>query len=298
MAGKVKEQTALFVTRHRTGNTVRSAARRANDLDGRQWQKNSISVWHDIRKTDEERKLHHPALFPTMLVRRLLESFTNSSDRVVLDPFMGSGSTLVAAREVGKCGIGFEISPEYARLARRRLSQLPLDGYAELNDEEATRVGYNIILDDAREIPSYLDRESVDICITSPPYWDILSRKRTADGKATRDYGCHKADLSVINGYDEFLAELVKVFQAVCRVLKNGRYCIINVMDLRKGNRFFPYHSDLATRLAGESEFVWDDLIIWDRSAEYNNIRPLGYPSVFRVNKVHEYLLIMRKFSG
>jgi hypothetical protein len=34
---------------------------------------------------------------------------------------------------------------------------------------------------------------------------------------------------------------------------------------------------------------------VWNRQAEYNNLRPLGYPAVFRVNKVHEYLLIMQK---
>jgi hypothetical protein len=72
----------------------------------------------------------------------------------------------------------------------------------------------------------------------------------------------------------------------------------VNVMDLRKQSQFYPLHSDLAARLseAGrERRFIYDDLIVWDRRADYNNLRPLGYPAVFRINKVHEFLLIFRK---
>ena len=57
---------------------------------------------------------------------------------------------------------------------------------------------------------------------------------------------------------------------------------------------FFPFHSDLATRMQALG-FVYDDLILWDRRQEYNNLRPLGYPYRFRVNKVHEFLLIFQK---
>jgi hypothetical protein len=69
-------------------------------------------------------------------------------------------------------------------------------------------------------------------------------------------------------------------------------------MDLRKKDRFFPFHSDLAARLSDRERggrWIFDDLIIWDRRADYNNLRPLGYPAVFRINKVHEFLLIMRR---
>jgi hypothetical protein len=41
--------------------------------------------------------------------------------------------------------------------------------------------------------------------------------------------------------------------------------------------------------------FVLEDIIIWNREREYNNLRPLGYPYVFIVNKVHEYILIFKK---
>ena len=65
-------------------------------------------------------------------------------------------------------------------------------------------------------------------------------------------------------------------------------------MDIRKKDQFFPFHMDLAYRLHNV-RFKFDDLIIWDRRADYNNFKPLGYPSVFRVNKAHEFIVIAQK---
>jgi DNA modification methylase len=50
--------------------------KRANYLSGRDWKRYSISVWNDIRKTKDEARLKHPAMFPKMLVERLIECFT------------------------------------------------------------------------------------------------------------------------------------------------------------------------------------------------------------------------------
>ena len=78
------------------------------------------------------------------------------------------------------------------------------------------------------------------------------------------------------------------------KTLKPKGYYILNVMDLRKKSNFYSLHMD-ASILAKEVGFSLEDIIIWDRQNEYNNMRPLGYPYKFIVNKVHEYLLILRK---
>src|SRR5712691_6236915 len=75
----------------------RRPSKRANELDGATWTRFSVSVWSDIRKSPEEFALKHPAMFPVSLVRRLIQCFTTLADHIVLDPFSGSGSTLVAA---------------------------------------------------------------------------------------------------------------------------------------------------------------------------------------------------------
>jgi len=258
--------------------------KRCNELNGSEWTKYSISVWNDIRKSSDETKLNHPAIFPQMLVDRLIKCFTREEDSIILDPFMGSGSTLVAANAVGKIGIGFELNPDYINLANERLSSLSLFNKSE----------YKIYNFDAKTIPQYVDKDSVSLCITSPPYWDILSQKRTADYKEIRDYGDNDNDLAQIHDYKNFITQLGEVFKGVLNVLMPGRYCIINVMDLRKKNIFYPFHSDLAIQMT-EIGFIFDDLIIWDRRQEYNNLRSLGFPYVFRLNKIHEYILIFQK---
>ena len=121
-----------------------------------------------------------------------------------------------------------------------------------------------------------------------------MTARRTADYKEIRNYGDGDGDLGLVKDYQAFLGQLQQVFARVYQVLKPGAYCCVVVMDIRKKNRFYPFHSDLAGRLQ-DLGFVYDDLLIWDRRQEYNNMRPLGYPAVFRVNKVHEFILIFQK---
>ena len=73
----------------------------------------------------ETRRLGHPAPFPVELPRRCIKLFSYVGD-LVLDPFLGSGSTLLACLATGRRGLGVEISPEYCRLAAERLSNAKL----------------------------------------------------------------------------------------------------------------------------------------------------------------------------
>ena len=266
-------------------NETKKTQKQANELDGKTWLRYSVSVWSDIKKTKEEIALKHPAMFPGMLAKRLIECFTPPEASLILDPFAGIGSTLLAAKELGKDAIGLEISPEFAQIAERRVDQmLPFAGQTETK----------IHIADSRELYQYVSPNSVDMVVTSPPYWDILLQKRTADNKEQRDYGEVLADLGKIRNYEKFLLELRKIFEQVYNVMKPNSYCCVIVMDLRKKNRFYPYHIDIS-QFMQEVGFIFDDLMIWNRGQEYNNLRPLGYPSVFRVNKVHEFILIFQK---
>jgi DNA modification methylase len=190
------------------------------------------------------------------------------------------GSTVVAAKGLGHVGIGLDINAEYLEIARQRLG----------SDSNSCQ----LIQADAGDLLSHVEPGSVDLVVTSPPYWDVLTRRRTADRKAVRNYGDRLSDLGRMGDYREFLAALGEVFEKVLVAMRPGAYCVVVVMDLRKRSEFFPFHSDLAAELQAAG-FIWDDTIVWDRRQEYNNFRPLGYPSVFRVNKAHEYVLIFQK---
>jgi DNA modification methylase len=260
---------------------------RANELDGKTWTKNSISIWSDLRKTSEEIQLKHPAMFPLALASRTIDCFTNKSDRLMIDPFAGVGTTVLAARDAGKSGIGIEISPDFAEIARNRLAQGLLLEHIEGGSG-------TIHTDDSRNLLQYVAAETADFCLTSPPYWDILLQDRTADYKEKRDYGDTENDIGKIRDYPQFLDVLSGIMQNAFVALRPGKYCLVVVMDIRKKSNFYPFHSDLAAKMESLG-FIYDDLIIWDRRHEYNNMRPLGYPYKFRVNKAHECILIFQK---
>ncbi len=78
------------------------------------------NAYGDVWEFTQETKNTHPAPFPVALIERIIAS-TNA--RMVLDPFMGSGTTAVAAKNLNRHFIGIEISPEYIELAKSRLKE-------------------------------------------------------------------------------------------------------------------------------------------------------------------------------
>jgi len=101
------------------------------------WKKTSGSGKSDITRDEfmawtngvwtfngeSKKRIGHPAPFPVELPRRCIKLFSFVGD-TVLDPFLGSGTTLVACRETNRAGIGLEIDRRYCRLAEKRLSML------------------------------------------------------------------------------------------------------------------------------------------------------------------------------
>ncbi|MGC8769672.1 MAG: DNA methyltransferase [Brevinematia bacterium] len=279
---EIATKDSIFLEKEQ-GKTIK---RRANDLNGKEWLKYSISIWSDIRKTKEEVNLNHPAIFPVELASRLIKIFTCGENDLIFDPFAGIGSTLVAAKQEGKNSIGFELNPDYVKIANQRLMELTL-----FEENKSSHIIYN---EDSRKILNLMKEETVDLVITSPPYWNVLNEKRTADNKEIRKYSNEDKDLGNIKDYRDFLKELQGIFSNVYKVQKKGSFCCVIVMDIRKKDKFYPFHIDIVSFMQ-EIGYLFEDIIIWDRKQEYNNFRPLGYPFVFRVNKVHEYILIFKK---
>jgi DNA modification methylase len=91
-----------------------------------EWTK---SVW--ILNPESAKRVGHPAPFPIELPYRLIQLYTFTDD-IVLDPFMGSGSTAIAALKSGRKYVGYEINPQYIKLAEERIAryrrQMEADG--------------------------------------------------------------------------------------------------------------------------------------------------------------------------
>jgi site-specific DNA-methyltransferase (adenine-specific) len=90
-----------------------------SDLSGDEFTESTLSVWEILPVS--AKKVGHPAPFPVELASRVIKLYSYVGD-VVLDPFIGSGTTAVAAKQHGRHYVGFDISPEYCRLAEERIA--------------------------------------------------------------------------------------------------------------------------------------------------------------------------------
>ena len=81
------------------------------------------NLWSINRELDRESK--HPTSKPVSLFERMLVCSTDPGDKI-LDPFVGSGASLVAANKLNRHGVGIEIDAEYCKLTANRLQQLPM----------------------------------------------------------------------------------------------------------------------------------------------------------------------------
>ena len=98
----------------------RPKGERVSTIDKEDFLAWTKSVWQF--KAVQARTIGHPAPFPVELPHRCIQLFTFKDD-VVLDPFAGSGTTCVAAKQDGRHFVGYDLVPEYCRLAEKRLAE-------------------------------------------------------------------------------------------------------------------------------------------------------------------------------
>lgn len=92
---------------------------KTNTITREQFMEWTKSVW--VMNPESAKKVGHPAPFPVELPYRLIQLYTFSDD-IVLDPFMGSGTTAIAALKAGRKYLGYEIDPAYIKLAEQRIA--------------------------------------------------------------------------------------------------------------------------------------------------------------------------------
>lgn len=93
-----------------------------SDISREEFMKSTLSVWEI--PPESARRIGHPAPFPVELALRVIRLYSYVGD-VILDPFVGSGTTCVAAKQSGRHYVGYEIVEDYVNLSRRRLGDTP-----------------------------------------------------------------------------------------------------------------------------------------------------------------------------
>jgi DNA modification methylase len=242
-------------------------------------------------------KEQHPATFAESDVQKLILFFTKKGQRV-LDPFLGSGSTLIACFNTGRDGLGIELVGKWATVARNRLQKVKRSS----TEGPRYRRLLEIVQGDSRIILPTFDSESFDFVVTSPPYWKILTKARDHKSKMERlskglptKYSEDKRDLGNANDYPTFLEELGRVFAQCHRVLKRGGYMAVVVSDFRHGSKFIAFHNDL-TMTVERVGFSLEGITILAQDSK--NLYPYGMPYAFVSNIHHQYILIFRKLPN
>ena len=265
-----------------------------NDLSSKEWVVETVSVWaqRGLGKNHKNAQIEreHPAPFSYQDIARLIRFFTKRG-QTVLDPFVGVGSTLKAAALEGRRGIGIELNAKYAKLAKKRLK-------VELKDAGDLCLDQTILIGDAAKLITTLKEKTVELVVTSPPYWNILHKE---DHKAKQErinngldskYSEHPNDLGNIQSYSSFLDKLTDIL-ALCHkpLAPKGHMCVV-VSDFRDKSKYFMLHADLANRLE-KKDFCLKGVIILHQ--RHKRIFPYGYPYAYVPNIHHQYILVLRK---
>lgn len=257
-----------------------------NNLTGKEWLQLTKSVWVSERCADDKEAFEHPAPFLIKDIRKLVRLFTKKN-MVVLDPFMGSGTTLIASALEDRNSIGIDLSRKYCTLARKRLKKLKIkkDRYKIVKGNSLT------------EIPNI--KGKIDYCVTSPPYHNILRNKGMgirADGSQRRQgveyYSEYPDDVGNQKSYDDFIKLFGKIMKEVYKKLREGKYCSIIISDFTVKKKETNAHGDVIS-LMQKIGFEFSGSVVLAQNSK--PLYPFGYPYAYKINHHHQYILNFRK---
>lgn len=271
-----------------------------NGLTAREWASLSKNVWNDVSSTRGRKHLEHGATFPEKLVNRLIRMYTKEGD-LILDPFLGTGTTLEACRNTNRNGVGIELNERFIPHALEVTKQTTLQ----------MTIFLKVIRDDCRNLLNHIKEESVQLMITSPPYANFIQKSvedreythktsliRFENNSTVSQYSTKKEDFGNLE-YPIFLKETKELMKKLFIITKKGGYNVWVIKDHRDTKNKVPYisfHSDLA-KIGEEVGFKYHDLIIWDQTGQRKLVL-LGYPSVFYTNQNCSFLVVLRKPNG
>ncbi len=263
-----------------------------NDLTGKEWIKFTKSWFIHRPPRRKEDEILHPAKFPETLVGEFIKFFTKKN-QWVLDPFLGTGSTLISCIENNRNGIGIELNKKYFVTAAKRIERLQ----KELKSDLKIKL-YN---SNSNDLPKLLaEFPPIDYCITSPPYWNQLERNSIRQSERKKKnldtkYSSSEDDLGNCKDYYEFIEKLCRIFDKVFFVMKEGGYLTIIVNNIYFESKLYPLAFDVAIALTKRSEQSWvmKDEKIWLQDDK--SLIALGVNSAWVGNRHHQYCLIFRK---
>lgn len=263
---------------------IYSTRNKLNELTGKEWVQFTKSWFIHNPPSRNKKEILHPAKFPESLIVDFINFFTKKGE-LVLDPMVGTGSTLVACDKTRRKGVGIELIPKWAEIASERTKQPVIQGDARKLNELLAEVNIS----------------KIDFCITSPPYWNMLKKSRgnvlslqKQRKKKGLDefYSDDPNDLGNIEDYDSYLNSLYDIYSKVHDVLRPKRYFVVICQNvLTSDGVMVPLAWDLAKKLS--DIYLLKQERLWLQNNKLLGI--WGYPSRYVSNVHHHYCLVFEK---
>ncbi len=160
--------------------------------------------------------------FIPQIPNQFLKRYTKKGEWV-LDPFAGSGTTLIESKRLGRNCIGIELNANVANLAKKNLAKEknPYKIITKVVRGDSTRIDIKTELNN-------LGINSVQFVLMHPPYWDIIK------------FSKKKSDLSNADSVEDFLEKFGKVIDNIVYVLDNRRYLAVAIGDKYSDGEWIP----------------------------------------------------------
>lgn len=270
--------------------------RKINCMTPKEWVLSQIGVWRfKYQKNDIRDKTIHPATFPIDLPKKCIELFTHKGE-LVLDPFSGIATTSVAAKELSRNSVGIDLKVDYTKVGEERLKNIQGTGK------------HLLITGNAKRISDLMPEKSVKLIVTSPPYANLLNRKRKNKSRIgmaryneqygkIEQYSQNPEDLGTMSE-EKFAIELGDIFKKLRTCLRDDGHVVINVPDYWWDNKRITLHI-LVIQALRNAGYEFRNTIIWDRTNIVNGIGIFGWPSNYiTMGTTFEYLLHFIKNTG
>lgn len=285
-------------------------ASKVSDLDLSNWRQYqdllTDSLWVlDSRDSSGAHRADYHGNFIPQIPNQLLRRFTKRGD-IILDPFLGSGTTAIEANRLSRRWIGMELSESVSELAKRRIrddlegstDRLPFNDIDIKQQENVLINGIdNVLVGDSSSVDlaeklgkklSYFGSEFVQFIIMHPPYHNIVK------------FSDNVADLSNCEDTDIFLERFLSVYSNIIPFLAKDRYLAVVIGDIYANSEWVPLQNLVTTGLLSTGDLRLKSIIVKNminNRAKRNQEHLWRYRALangFYIFK-HEYIVLFQK---